>query len=298
MNKLSIYRSYSISFSLIFLIGLFGFSALKILALVSIHYSACHALSGRKAVLFAWAYSIGVLFLSWKFDGYRFHNISRFLSWMDNINGTGIRWHIIYNFNILRTISFTTDKYYAEVSSRQTIEGGKMFPASNQSKWSASERVKTPHPLEDYNYLNFLCYVLYAPFYLAGPVVTFNDFLHQTVQKSDANRAKSSIIYLGRWIFAFLVMEVMMHLFYVVSIKNMNAWQDYSPMELFLFGFVNLKMIWLKLMVIWRFFRCWGMLEGIESIENMGRCMSNHYSGVDFWRTWHTSFNKWYTPLT
>ena len=46
----------------------------------------------------------------------------------------------------------------------------------------------------------------------------------------------------------------------------------------------------------------WAMFDGFETTENMGRCMSNHYSGMDFWREWHSSFNRWlirylYIPL-
>ena len=30
-----------------------------------------------------------------------------------------------------------------------------------------------------YNYVNFLSYALYCPLYIAGPIMTFNDFLWQ-----------------------------------------------------------------------------------------------------------------------
>jgi D-alanyl-lipoteichoic acid acyltransferase DltB (MBOAT superfamily) len=44
------------------------------------------------------------------------------------------------------------------------------------------------------------------------------------------------------------------------------------------------------------------MAGGIETVENMGRCMSNTYSVIEFWRSWHCSYNKWiiryiYIPL-
>lgn len=44
------------------------------------------------------------------------------------------------------------------------------------------------------------------------------------------------------------------------------------------------------------------MCDGIETTENMTRCMSNNYSPMDFWRNWHRSFNRWmvrylYVPL-
>ena len=44
------------------------------------------------------------------------------------------------------------------------------------------------------------------------------------------------------------------------------------------------------------------MTDGIETPENMLRCMSNNYSAMAFWRAWHRSFNRWtiryiYIPL-
>jgi hypothetical protein len=37
--------------------------------------------------------------------------------------------------------------------------------------------------------------------------------------------------------------------------------------------------------IIWRFFRLWAALDGIDTIENMARCMSNNYSisGASSW---------------
>lgn len=55
-------------------------------------------------------------------------------------------------------------------------------------------------------------------------------------------------------------------------------------------------------MIIWRFSRFWAMCDGLITTENMMRCMSNNYSGLSFWRSWHRSFNLWllryvYIPL-
>jgi D-alanyl-lipoteichoic acid acyltransferase DltB (MBOAT superfamily) len=54
-----------------------------------------------------------------------------------------------------------------------------------------------------------------------------------------------------------------------------------------------LKMMWLKFLLIWRFFRAWALFEGTDPPENMLRCMSNNYSLEGFWRGWHASFNRW-----
>jgi D-alanyl-lipoteichoic acid acyltransferase DltB (MBOAT superfamily) len=45
--------------------------------------------------------------------------------------------------------------------------------------------------------------------------------------------------------------------------------------------------------VLWRFARCWALLDGIEVPENMNRCINNTYNFEGFWRMWHRSFNQW-----
>lgn len=44
---------------------------------------------------------------------------------------------------------------------------------------SERDRIDTPAAIEDYGFFNYLAYVLYSPLYLAGPIITFNDFVHQ-----------------------------------------------------------------------------------------------------------------------
>jgi hypothetical protein len=44
---------------------------------------------------------------------------------------------------------------------------------------SERDRIDTPAHIEDYGLLNYLAYILYSPLYLAGPIVSFNDFVHQ-----------------------------------------------------------------------------------------------------------------------
>ena len=67
-------------------------------------------------------------------------------------------------------------------------------------------------------------------------------------------------------------------------------------------GFWNLHFIWLKLLLPWRYFRLWALVDGIDPPENMVRCAFDNYSTVAFWRGWHRSFNQWllrylYIPL-
>lgn len=115
---------FSLLFSCIFLFALFGLSLIKILILVLFPF----VLSSIKpkslaGPLITWIYCIGILFLNYAYQGYKFGHIAKSLAWMDAINGVGLRWQITFNFTILRMISFSMDKFWAyESSSNSRLE--------------------------------------------------------------------------------------------------------------------------------------------------------------------------------
>ena len=93
-----------------------------------------------------------------------------------------------------------------------------------------------------------------------------------------------------------------MHYMHMVAVSKRQAWDDDPVLQICMIGLFNLILIWLKLMIIWRFFRLWALLDGIEAPENMLRCVTNNYSALGFWRSWHKSYNLWtlryiYIPL-
>ncbi|KZV96527.1 glycerol uptake protein 1 [Exidia glandulosa HHB12029] len=92
-----------------------------------------------------------------------------------------------------------------------------------------------------------------------------------------------------------LTMEVVLHYMYVVAIKDARAWAADTPVQLCMLGFWNLIVVWLKLLLPWRFFRLCALADGVELPENMVRCMANNYLPKAFWRAWHRSFNLWTT---
>jgi D-alanyl-lipoteichoic acid acyltransferase DltB (MBOAT superfamily) len=98
-------------------------------------------------------------------------------------------------------------------------------------------------------------------------------------------------------------MELVLHYDYTVAISKASPrWEDYTPMQLSMLSYFNLHIIWLKLLLPWRLFRLWGLIDGIDAPENMIRCISNMPSTLAFWRGWHRSFNRWiiryiYLPL-
>ena len=188
-------------------------------------------------------------------------------------------------------------KKSGSVARLQTIdEAGKDGPPNERA------RLTFPHHIQEYNLANYTAYVLYTPLFIAGPIVTFNDYLCQTQRRLPSITRERLAIYTGVLLFTMLMMELILHFAYVVAVSKTHAWAGDTPFQLSMIGLVNLNVIWLKLLIPWRFFRLWAMLDGIDTPENMIRLVDNNYSALAFWRGWHRSFNKWvvryiYIPL-
>lgn len=93
------------------------------------------------------------------------------------------RWHINFNITMLRIVSFALD-YHWRQSSSVGASVGPVSPTSRrrlrrQLPEDHRRRVSTPLPDEDYSLLTFIAYALYPPLYIAGPIMTFNDFTWQ-----------------------------------------------------------------------------------------------------------------------
>jgi protein-cysteine N-palmitoyltransferase HHAT len=62
--------------------------------------------------------------------------------------------------------------------------------------------------------------------------------------------------------------------------------------------------MWMKFLIIWRFFRIVSIVDGIRPPENLEprSCVILFYSVREFWKNWHSSMNLWiirymYIPL-
>jgi len=253
-----------------------------------------------------------VLFLNERYRGYRFGDVIPALGYLDTIQGAYPRWHVSFNITMLRLVSFSMDYYWA--CQPQTPED------TGFAQLSEKRRQSVAHPESMYSYMNYIAYVLYPPLYIAGPIITFNDFMWQVsvlpsylavneMLKSVLQQrrptpisSRSTMKYLLRFIISFMTMEFILHFMYVVAIKDRKAWVGAGPAQISMIGFWNLIIVWLKLLIPWRFFRLWALMDGIDPPENMVRCMANNYSTLGFWRSWHRSYNLWviryiYIPL-
>lgn len=117
----------------------------------------------------------------------------------DSIPGFYPRWHISFNITMLRLLSFNMDYYWA---SKSTISGEvRMLSFINilfltilvcvqpSNSMTHKQRIATSHPMEVYSFAHFLAYVLYPPLYIAGPIMTFNDFMWQVCTRSNISTA-------------------------------------------------------------------------------------------------------------
>lgn len=68
------------------------------------------------------------------------------------------------------------------------------------------------------------------------------------------------------WLLVCVVaMELLTHAAPAMAVAASGAYSQMAPLQLMMFCFVLLKLMWLKFLVIWRFFRLWALLDGVET---------------------------------
>lgn len=316
-------------FSLLFITALHGVSALKVLLILYLNYNIATKLPRAYIPTATWIFNIGILFANELCGGYPFARIAKSLSsgeetglvlwgeWLDGIGGLMPRWEILFNITVLRLISFNMDYYWSldypsssaievcvyELHTARIISDFHKKKQLDPAALSERDRVSIPAEPSAFNPLNYVAYVLYSPLYLTGPILTFNDYISQQRYPPPSLTRTRTILYGIRFVLTLLCMELVLHYIYAVAIsKSSPNWSLYTPAQLSMLGYFNLHIIWLKLLIPWRFFRLWALLDGVDPPENMVRCMSDNYSAAAFWRGWHRSFNRWvvrylYVPI-
>ena len=272
--------------TIVFISLLHGFKALEPFTLISVNYFLLKSIARTHhnfVVPFTWIFAIGSLFLL-ELKSPDFWIWSGFLS----------RWTVVFKISILRMISFNLDYHKSK-----SILNYDQLCCKEQELCDKCRVIKTAN---DFSFRSYFMYVFYPPLYLSGPILTFNDFHHQTTQQKKT-RPVFPWIYGLRLLASMFTLELILHLMHVCAIKSASAWHEtFTPLSFAGIAFFNLKIIWLKLLIIWRFARFFALCDDIDPPENMIRCMSNNYSTLKFWRSWHRSFNLWilrylYIPL-
>jgi len=315
---------------LVYITALHGFSALKVLTILYINYAIAMRAPRNVMPTLTWIFNIAILFANELAQGYRFSSIMEAAApfyagatdlgkFLDAWGGLVSRWEVLFNITILRLIAFNIDYYWSLSRDRtgspievRTSQNGSVLSAANSPKkkqldlaaLSDRDRVSSPAPDSAFtSFRTYLAYVLYPPLYLAGPILNFNDYISQSTYRPASITTRRTVLYAIRFAISLFCMEFLLHTTYVVAISKSDPnWSTYSPLELSMLGYFGLHIVWLKLLIPWRFFRLWSLIDGIDPVENVVRCMSDNYSTQSFWRAWHRSYNRWivrylYIPL-
>jgi protein-cysteine N-palmitoyltransferase HHAT len=303
---------YDLVCSMIFLIVSYGSSCIWIITIVLFNYLI--GKTSRSSIfnpILTWMFAILVLISNEYYQGYPFSRCFPLWSFLDNYRGLthDPSWHVFFPITLLRAISFNIDYHWSfrRREYQETLEKHrKTCLECDEVRQILCEKmlIEQPRNFEEYSLLHYLVYLFYIPLYFAGPIMNFNGFMGQYEKRilSLDRDWKSTSMYALRLANALLIMEVMNHFFYTNAISKQHLWSHLSPIELMVLSYLLLKHVWLKLLIIWRFFRFFALMDGLKPPENMDRCMSNHYSGLEFWKSWHRSFNRWlvrylYIPL-
>ena len=256
-------------------------------------------------------------------------------------HGGVLRWYICYNLTVLRMISFAMDLHWMRCSQKKqsttsTTSAGsglsdgesgveRQTRRTHPSSTTSAAKMRVMTPLSDayhYSYVFSLGHALYPPLYIAGPIITYQDYVWQLLSlrsssssggdtdtsSNDAMRTRKKqeyqslliVPHLRRLFLNVVCIELLTHCLYFNTIAIHKLGRRYaahglefSPPTVGLTAWWVLTFMWLKFTVIWRTFRLFALLEGINPPENMLRCFASNVDIEGFWKGWHASFNRW-----
>lgn len=125
--------TFDVCFGIVFLLALHGASAIKILLILYINYTLATRLNKDYVPIATWIFNIGILFANELGKGYPYETIAGSISpWPESLNSSetktpianwgsildsygGLipRWEILFNFTVLRLISFNFDYHWS-----------------------------------------------------------------------------------------------------------------------------------------------------------------------------------------
>ncbi|CAN1151613.1 Membrane-bound O-acyltransferase gup1 [Linum perenne] len=290
--------------SLAYLSYLHGACTVYILLIASVNFVIVMIFARTKYFSSAiWIFNLSVLLSNRLYEGYPFSMFGEQWAYLDNFRGT-FRWHICFNFVILRMISFGYDYHWANqefhFDHKKHIQRCHVCKSGRMCYQLLQERSVQ---IDKFSFTVYLSYLVYAPLYLAGPIVSFNAFasqvrvfgveflLHDTLRSFFCIYSIYSIIESYATLYAVLVFSPLN-----------DSGSSLISFELLHLLLQVLNFMWLKFFLIWRYFRLWSLINGIEVPENLPKCVNNCYNLESFWKNWHASFNRWlvryiYIPL-
>lgn len=121
--------SFDVLFAVAFLAALHGFSIFKVLAILYLNYLIAMKLPKSYVPGVTWVFNVGILFANEFSRGYSYESIvgvllptpasekgqssPNFGHTLDSYGGLIPRWEVLFNFTVLRLISFNLDYYWS-----------------------------------------------------------------------------------------------------------------------------------------------------------------------------------------
>jgi len=132
-NRLEQRISFDVVFSVLFLVALHGFSAAKVLLILTVNYMLATRLKKEYVPIATWVFNVGILFANELGQGYPYETIANGLfpwptaqagiekeksmhnwgTFFDSYGGLIPRWEVLFNITVLRLISFNFDHYWS-----------------------------------------------------------------------------------------------------------------------------------------------------------------------------------------
>lgn len=305
---------------LTFLVAAHGSYTILPLLLTLVFFLVSRFLAGtRAAVPTVWTLSLAAIFLT--DEKLPMHRQLKFKtvfgkSWafLDKWGGM-YGWTHSVNLMLLRLMSFALDCHSAKTRAASSFDVSrtaagigsahaavmvfdeKLHTTSDHGSEpvhaakGTAEVVETSSAPNRYSLMHCLSHTFYAPLFIAGPTIGFDDYMEQCEQPRTSNTHLGW--YLLQLAAALITLEVATHLYPCFALARSGMLQELGPRLGAAAVFLTLNMMWLKFFIIWRVARAWALLEGIDVPENMTRALCDHYSMAGFWKCWHASFNRW-----
>lgn len=279
-----------------FLIFVHGSASLIVIGIALINFTISRVFGKSKLLpIVTWVFNGFILWTSYIYSGYKFTHLGGLGEWgpyLDSHKGF-LSWETYFKVSMLRFISYNNDYHWMRIKKPVMDLKGK------NAYFIAQEKHQ---PVENYSLAHFLAYIFYIPLYIAGPIASFNAFVAQVYSPQKTMSLNEIIKASIKILLVFLGLEIFLHYCYYHSFDKSDTWMSFRGDEVALTGYVVLNFMYVKFLIIWRIFRLFALFDGIDTPENMNRCVNNNYTFTGFWRSWHGSFNKWtlrylYIPL-
>eukprot|EP01100_Stratorugosa_tubuloviscum_P014000 TRINITY_DN7252_c0_g1_i1.p1 TRINITY_DN7252_c0_g1~~TRINITY_DN7252_c0_g1_i1.p1 ORF type:complete len:597 (+),score=141.67 TRINITY_DN7252_c0_g1_i1:46-1791(+) len=291
---------YYVFFSIIFIAVLHGSAFLKIFVIIFLNYSIAMFFGDSKLnPIITWIFNAAILFGCNFTHGFPYADFHPVLEQFDKYHGL-LHWHTYFKISMLRMISFNLD-YYWMLNKKPVAE----LKISSRTEYRL--RQETSLSKEHYCFINYWIYLFYPPLYIAGPIVSYNAFVSQ-IYECQKTYSITQIMKLLVGVLSYtLIVEILLHFSYGHGWNITKQWLlkeiDSQGKETYIFpgwqagflGVQTLDFIFIKFLIIWRFFRVMTLFDGIDSPENMQHCHWRNFNFSTFWRAWHSSFNIWIT---